>query len=46
MVAVTLARWLSLLELRPLHQKVMGSIPSPDTYERQLINVSLSLSNQ
>ena len=34
--------WLSWLEHPPVHQNVAGSIPSPGTYRRQLINVSLT----
>ena len=42
--ATVLARWLSWLERRPIHQKVAGSVPGQGMYERQLIDVSLSLS--
>ena len=37
-----LARLLSWLEHRPIHQNVAGSIPNQGMYERQPINVSLS----
>lgn len=34
--------WLSCLEHRPVHQKIVGSIPGRDMYRRQLIDVSLT----
>ena len=39
-----LARWLSWLEHCPIYQKVVGLIPSQGKYERQPIDLSLSLS--
>ena len=39
---LTLARLLSWLECHPIHQKVVGLIPSQGTYRRQLVKVSLS----